>query len=136
MTRNKSVFFILALVSALGLLYCQGPLHTGLENTDLAAVSDINSMISDADLAGGVSKTRNFMGTVMMSHVEHERAGVNCFSCHHREGNDGRLKQCASCHKGESGRDTMHNLCVGCHLEQGRGAMLCGDCHAPDERQK
>jgi len=103
--------------------------------TDVVTISDINAFITDADMKAGVKKTNNFLSQVSMSHRKHEDRGVQCFTCHHKKGNDDRIKQCAPCHKGEAGSDVVHDLCITCHVEKNLGPVQCQDCHKPEEEK-
>lgn len=69
------------------------------------------------------------VGAVVMSHKVHEEAGLSCEDCHHKKGNDARVKHCAKCHNGEAGYKTMHGLCVDCHIAKGKGPQKCMGCH-------
>lgn len=71
------------------------------------------------------------MGAVKMSHDKHEFADVKCIECHHKEGNDSRIKICGSkdCHTGEGAEDTIHDLCINCHKERKSGPTGCDGCH-------
>lgn len=126
---NKAMLLVCAVFSVIVFLSCDGTASLNLENTDMVTITDVNSRISDADVKAGVRKTNNFVNPVMMSHVKHQEAGMKCVQCHHRNGNNDRLKQCAACHKGGEGRDLMHNFCIGCHLTKGEGPVTCQDCH-------
>ncbi|MCL1865069.1 MAG: cytochrome c family protein [Spirochaetes bacterium] len=69
------------------------------------------------------------VGAVTMSHSVHEQQGVKCFDCHHKNGNDDRIKECAKCHSGDKGYNTMHGLCVDCHISKNKGPQKCMECH-------
>jgi hypothetical protein len=97
--------------------------------TDVVTITDINKFITDDDLEAGVVKTNNFVSAVKMSHWKHEKKGVQCELCHHKKRNDDRIKQCAVCHKGKAGDETMHNLCINCHVAKKEGPSMCQDCH-------
>lgn len=77
-------------------------------------------------------------------HDEHnEMAAIDdCAECHHVY-EDGELvedessedQSCSECHdlEGSDGQPTLikafHSNCKGCHQEQGKGPILCGECH-------
>ena len=97
--------------------------------TDVYTISSVNKFITDADLKAGVTKSRGLMSEVKISHLKHEKAGIDCFTCHHKNGNDDRIKVCAQCHKGSQGEDEIHDFCIGCHAEKAKGPTMCQDCH-------
>ena len=77
-------------------------------------------------------------------HDEHnETAGIDdCARCHHVYA-DGQLvedessedQSCSECHdmEGTDGQPSLikafHANCKGCHQEQKKGPILCGECH-------
>lgn len=78
------------------------------------------------------------------NHDEHnEKAGIeNCNACHHvwvngvlAEDEDSVGTPCADCHALKQDGDTpglqdaYHQQCWGCHEKQGKGPVLCGECH-------
>ena len=103
--------------------------------TDVVAITDINKFITGDDLKAGVVKTNNYVSAVKMSHWKHEKKGVHCEVCHHKKGNDDRIKQCAACHKGKAGDETMHNLCINCHVSKKEGPSMCQDCHSEERAE-
>ncbi len=104
--------------------------------SDVVTVTDINKFITDEDIKAGTVKTNNYVSAVKMSHWKHEREGVQCEICHHKKGNDDRIKQCAACHKGKAGDETMHNLCINCHVEKKEGPSMCQDCHTEESAKE
>jgi hypothetical protein len=80
----------------------------------------------------------------MFVHDTHnETAGIEeCSVCHHVY-EDGQLvadessedQRCSDCHNLESSDDqpalmnAFHANCKGCHEEEGKGPILCGECH-------
>lgn len=66
-----------------------------------------------------------------------------CNACHHVYDDDGNKiedessedQMCADCHGlDDSGRQpglrkAFHRNCKGCHLEQHKGPIMCGECH-------
>ncbi|WP_319522331.1 acidic tetraheme cytochrome c3 TmcA [uncultured Desulfosarcina sp.] len=77
-------------------------------------------------------------------HDEHnEAAGIDdCATCHHVY-EDGKLVEdessedssCSDCHSLEGGdgqpslMNAFHANCKGCHQAEGKGPVLCGECH-------
>ena len=77
-------------------------------------------------------------------HDEHnETAGVEeCNQCHHVY-EDGKLledessedQRCSDCHESKASENTpalmkaYHTNCKGCHLEEKKGPIMCGECH-------
>ena len=77
-------------------------------------------------------------------HDEHnEKAGIEeCSKCHHVY-EDGKLvedessedQRCSDCHelKASGNKPALmkayHANCKGCHLEQKKGPIMCGECH-------
>ncbi|BBD08174.1 acidic tetraheme cytochrome c3 TmcA [Desulfovibrio ferrophilus] len=83
---------------------------------------------------------------VFMHDAHNEKAGLeDCFRCHHLY-EDGKLvpeedsagTACADCHAlkkqgGQPGLMTAyHKQCKGCHVEQDKGPLACGQCHVKD----
>jgi len=97
--------------------------------TDVVTIGDINKHITQSDLGAGIQKTNGVIASVKMSHKAHEQAGVQCIVCHHKKGNDDRIKECAQCHKGSQGEKLMHDFCIACHVEKAKGPSMCQDCH-------
>ncbi len=126
---NGLIFFLVA-----AFLFClsacsKGTTEVNPSPTDVVTITDINKFITDADLKAGIKRTNNYVSSVKMSHIAHEKAGVQCVTCHHKKGNDDRIKQCAYCHKGVKADDTMHGLCINCHVEKKKGPTQCQECH-------
>jgi len=81
-------------------------------------------------------------------HEEHnEKAEIeDCNACHHVYDEEGTLVEdessedqlCSDCHGLEAeGRQpglmkAFHVNCKGCHLEQKKGPIMCGECHQKD----
>lgn len=95
-------------------------------NTDEVVITKVTAFGHQLD---GVSPYKGQVGAVTMSHKVHEEQGITCFDCHHKKGNDARIKQCAKCHNGRAGYDTMHDLCVDCHIAKKKGPQKCMECH-------
>jgi hypothetical protein len=99
----------------------------GMKDTDHVAVTKVTAYGKPAD-DGTIYKDQ--VGTVIFPHKTHEdEAGLKCEYCHHKKGNDDRIKQCAVCHNGYAGFDTMHGLCVDCHISRANGPQKCMQCH-------
>lgn len=111
----------------------EGTTNINPSPTDVVTVTNINTFITEKDKAAGITATLNAMDAVLMPHSKHENAGIKCVICHHKEGNDDRIKQCAACHKGARGEDTIHGLCINCHAQTKKGPVLCNECHIPRE---
>ncbi len=124
----KYTLIMSVVVSAVFVLSCDGTIPS-TQKTDMVVITDINSRISEADIKAGTQKTNNFVSAVKMSHVIHEKNDIKCVVCHHANGNDDRIKQCAACHKGGTGRDVMHNFCIECHVKVNKGPVMCQNCH-------
>ena len=95
-------------------------------DTDYVVIKKITAY---GDKLGEVSKYKGNVGAVTMSHSVHEQQGLKCIDCHHKNGNDDRIKECAKCHKGDEGYNTMHGLCVDCHISKKKGPQKCMGCH-------
>lgn len=102
--------------------------------TDVVTIKKSNQYITDADIKAGIKKTNGFMPAVKLSHTKHEANVKDCFTCHHKKGNNDRIKQCAQCHKGDKGKDVMHKFCIDCHAEKNKGPVMCQDCHIAAEK--
>lgn len=89
----------------------------------------ITKITRDARTADGSSPMKSAVGAVSFSHKTHEDIGMKCVECHHKKDNPERIKQCASCHKGDNGYETMHGLCVDCHIAKKDGPQRCKECH-------
>ena len=94
-------------------------------DTDNVVITKITAYGKQADK----SPYKGNVGAVTMSHSVHENHGLKCVDCHHKNGNDDRIKQCAPCHNGYEGFDTMHGLCVDCHISVRKGPQKCMECH-------
>ena len=86
---------------------------------------------------------RDIKGHVPFSHLAHAKDyGISCWNCHHVY-EDGELvadessedQRCSDCHGLKATDDqpalikAFHANCKGCHQEQGRGPIMCGECH-------
>ncbi|PKL15828.1 MAG: hypothetical protein CVV49_19425 [Spirochaetae bacterium HGW-Spirochaetae-5] len=95
-------------------------------DTDHVVITKVTAYGKQAD---GVSPYKGQVGAVIMSHKVHEKQGLACVDCHHKNGNDDRIKQCAKCHNGQAGYEIMHGLCVDCHIQKKEGPQKCMECH-------
>jgi len=99
------------------------PWTVGESPTDVVSITKVTAFPKD----GNVLKSQ--VGTVRMSHKVHQEKGLTCINCHHKHENPEREKRCAVCHNGESGYNTMHGLCVDCHIARKEGPQKCKECH-------
>ena len=80
---------------------------------------------------------------VAFPHALHaDDLGLDCFECHHiyKDGDnvwdESELCDCSGCHSLEADGKKMslmrafHTNCKGCHLEQNKGPVTCGECHS------
>lgn len=103
------------------------PWNAGKSQTDVVLITKITKRL-DANM--NKPPLRSQVGSVKMSHKTHqEEAGLSCVDCHHKKGNDSREKRCAACHYGDNGYETMHGLCVDCHIGRKKGPVKCKECH-------
>ena len=81
----------------------------------------------------------------VFNHDEHNEIAEleECNECHHVYDDDGQKLedessedlQCAECHGDKASGNApalekaYHTNCKGCHLEQKKGPILCGECH-------
>ena len=81
--------------------------------------------------------------SVFVHEAHNEAAEIwDCNVCHHVY-EDGRLLadessedlRCSDCHSEEGGdgqpalMEAFHRQCKGCHERQGKGPVMCGECH-------
>ena len=80
---------------------------------------------------------------LFMHDAHNEKAGLDtCNECHHvyRDGKkvedeSSEDQRCADCHgrtaqgRAPSLTAAFHTNCTGCHLEQRKGPVMCGQCH-------
>lgn len=77
-------------------------------------------------------------------HDEHnEKAGLDCEDCHHVYDDKGKLVMdetseayaCADCHSEKGSGNVLplmkafHTRCKGCHENEAKGPVTCGECH-------
>ena len=80
----------------------------------------------------------------LFNHEEHnETAGIEeCNECHHiyengvkSETESSEDQRCSDCHESRASDDmpalrkAFHINCKGCHLQQKKGPIMCGECH-------
>ncbi|HSV96170.1 MAG TPA: cytochrome c3 family protein [Spirochaetota bacterium] len=130
--RSTTLFLICSLVISVSFAVAgckEGTTSINPSPTDVYIINSVNKFVTDSDLKAGVVKTRDLVSDVKISHLKHQKAGVDCFTCHHKKGNDDRIKVCAQCHKGSRGEDEIHDFCIGCHAVKAKGPTMCQDCH-------
>ena len=79
---------------------------------------------------------------VVFPHALHaDKAGIDCMECHHiyKDGknvwDDSEESDCTVCHglkadgKKLSAMRAFHANCKGCHTDEGKGPLTCGECH-------
>ncbi len=108
-------------------------LHDSI-STDTVILTSVDSFVSAQDTGLSAVKVGWSPGPVVLSHRVFEKAGISCIVCHHRQGNDGRIKQCSQCHKGVRGMETMHKGCGVCHVQRNMD-MSCTSCHKTPEKK-
>ncbi|MCU0849090.1 MAG: cytochrome c family protein [Spirochaetes bacterium] len=124
--RKIYPIIILCAIIALCLTSCGvDPWITG-STTDIVTITKITKYGKQKD---GISPLKSKVGPVKMSHKVHQDHKLNCIDCHHKKGNDERIKTCAVCHKGEEGYEVMHGLCLDCHMAKKIGVEKCKQCH-------
>jgi hypothetical protein len=77
--------------------------------------------------------------------LHNEKAGLeDCVVCHHGKTDDGKQdleyssegEPCSSCHEVDRTDDgtplmrAYHRQCITCHENEGKGPVVCGECHA------
>jgi hypothetical protein len=102
-------------------------------STDTVVIASADSFITGNDTGLSAIRVGWTPGPVTLSHRLFEKAGISCITCHHRKGNDNRIKQCSQCHKGAAGMETMHKACGECHLRRAMD-MTCTSCHTTPEK--
>lgn len=127
--KISKLFPVLLCIFSLVMLACDSDPWVNRGNpvdTDEVVITKVTAYGKQAD---GVSPYKGNVGAVTMSHKVHAEQGLACIDCHHKKGNDARIKQCAKCHNGQPGYETMHGLCVDCHIAKGKGPQKCMECH-------
>jgi hypothetical protein len=102
------------------------PWTAGEAPTDIITITKTTSARPAKE---GEKLLKSQVGVVHMSHKVHQDKGLTCIECHHKKNNPEREKKCAKCHYGENGYETMHGLCVDCHIKRREGPVKCKQCH-------
>jgi hypothetical protein len=130
-----------AIVAAVALMAVPRPACSQLDvffhdsiTTDTVIITSVDSFVTAKDTGLAAVKVGWTPGPVEMSHRGLEKTGMTCVTCHHRKGNDSRIKQCSQCHKGISGMETMHKGCGVCHVRRNMD-MGCTSCHKTPEKK-
>ena len=133
---QKEILFVTLLSLTLVLISC-GDFTSSVNPpiNDPLIVTDVNKLVTEKDKSDNIYRTNEQVTPVYMSHEEHQDAKVACVECHHKNGNDDRIKQCAQCHRGTQGRDVMHEACISCHIARKQGPVQCQDCHYPVQKK-
>ena len=130
----KKALVLLALVAALGLVICAGPV--------VAADPPDEISIYNEAVFGKMKK-----GPVAFHHAKHSgEYGAKCTDCHHSGDYDGTTNnwnegdavlKCSECHKKDKVgkvdklQNAFHKNCKGCHKDLGKGPeKKCNECHA------
>jgi hypothetical protein len=124
--------FALTLLMLLPVASC----NKDYSGTDLVKITGVNTFVTKEEAAQGVTKTLETTIRVTMHHGLHEKADVRCVTCHHKKGNDERIKKCSFCHKGMDGAKMFHSFCVKCHTGVKKGPVKCNECHIEKEEQQ
>jgi formate-dependent nitrite reductase cytochrome c552 subunit len=103
------------------------PWETDVFPTDVVTITKTTKIFDTQKQTAQVYKSQ--VGSVKFSHKVHEKQGLKCIDCHHKQGNPEREKACAKCHNGDNGYKTMHGLCINCHIERKSGPQKCKQCH-------
>jgi hypothetical protein len=48
-------------------------------------------------------------------HKAHEKAGIDCYKCHHKWENPDRIRNCSNCHRDDVEKITK-DTCLKCHM--------------------
>ena len=130
----KKILPIIGVVIIGGLAASCGldPWVTEEKPTDIVTITKTTRSFDKQQSEGKVYKSQ--VGAVKMSHKIHEEKGLKCIDCHHKNikgknANPDREKICAKCHYGENGYETLHGLCVDCHIKRKAGPQKCKECH-------
>ena len=120
----------LAVIVIIGIIIAScklDPWTSGDSPTDVVTITKTTRTFDKA--TAGDKQYQSKVGVVKMSHKRHEDKGINCEVCHHKKGNPDREKKCAKCHSGDNGYETMHGLCLDCHIQRKEGPQKCKECH-------
>lgn len=129
--RINAFFVLLLSCIIIPLLACSN----NQSGTDIVTITGVNTYFTDADAVRGM-KTLETTIPVKMSHRLHEKSDVACITCHHKTGNNERIKKCAYCHKGLEGAKLFHVFCIKCHKEKSEGPVRCNECHIEKKEQQ
>ena len=72
-------------------------------------------------------------GSILFDHAGHVSEsgyGLDCWTCHHEDGDD--PADCGACHDEDSEvsrADAFHGQCKGCHEDEDAGPVQCSACH-------
>jgi hypothetical protein len=131
-TRHSFSTWKPATLAALAALTFAAPARSGGDDAisaDTVHIRSIDAYVTAQDAGASGRKAACSMPPVLMSHRIHcDNKKIACITCHHRKGNDDRIKKCAQCHKGVAGLDIMHKKCGSCHRQRAMD-MRCGSCH-------
>ncbi len=77
------------------------------------------------------------MPPVAFSHEAHQKRGIDCAKCHHKDAKD--PKACTICHEKEPkgaaipAKEAFHNMCISCHKDMAKDGLKaptkCMECH-------
>ena len=128
MELNKILPFAAAVIIGFCIASCEpDPWQSGDSPTDVVSITKITRNLNAQKPEDSLYKSQ--VGTVRMSHKAHQDKGLKCVDCHHVKNNPEREKTCAKCHQGDNGYETMHGLCVDCHIARREGPQKCKECH-------
>jgi hypothetical protein len=123
-------------LTILSMMICLGMLSSGLCQED----AELFRMDVSAEAFDTLRRP-----VAVFDHDEHNYAAEidDCAICHHVWEDGKRVADessedmpCADCHTVKAGADNpvslvnaYHTQCRSCHIEQGKGPLLCGQCH-------
>lgn len=120
--------FTVSIIIIMLIVSCKyDPWQSGDSPTDVVSITKITRNFDTAKPEEILYKSQ--VGTVRMSHKAHQDKGMTCVDCHHLKNNPEREKKCAACHQGDNGYETLHGLCVDCHIASNEGPQKCKECH-------
>ncbi len=128
MEIKKCMPLAVAVIIGMFIVSCKlDPWTSGDTPTDIVTITKTTRAFDKEKSSGKEYKSQ--VGAVKMSHKVHEDKGIPCEKCHHKKGNPDREKKCALCHTGDNGYNTMHGLCLDCHIARKEGPQKCKECH-------